>query len=366
MLKYRLAFASIRGMGVDLATRLLEVVGSEEEFFSLSETQLRQLTGSRSRIYSKKYRQDQLAQAERELDFLSRSNIKTLYYTDAAYPQRLLHAPDAPCLLFTTGTCDLNAAHVVSVVGTRHATPYGTSWTADFVDRLSRRLPDTIVVSGLAYGIDISAHRACLRSGLPTVAVMARGLNAIYPAHHRNDAAAIVRSGGLCLTEYRSFDSIHRSNFLARNRIIAGMADCTVVVESASTGGALVTASLAASYNRDVMAVPGRVGDEFSKGCNKLICSNRALAITCADDLLKAMRWDEHAIDEAAQLEIFPELTSEQQTVVDLLKSGGDMHINSIAEQAGMPVYRVMAALVELDCKGLVLTLPGSRYAIRK
>lgn len=362
-LLYKVAFASIRGMGVELAQRMLDVIPSEKDFFMLPEQELKQIIGGRSRIYEQAYRNKQLEKAKRELDFISSKNIKLLYYTQDDYPTRLREACDAPILLYASGNCDLNSAHVVSIVGTRHATNYGIKITGELVQQLSERLDDVIVVSGLAYGIDIAAHRASLRCGIPTVAVMARGLNQIYPASHRKDAVEIVRSNGMIVTDYQSQDEIHKGNFLARNRIIAALADCTIVIESASSGGALVTASLATSYNRDVFATPGRVGDEFSKGCNKLIHNNQAMSISSADDIIEAMRW-EAKTQQAQQLDLFPELTAEEQKIVDLLQQEGDTHINIIASHTGMPVYRIMASLVELDCKGIVITLPGSRYAL--
>ena len=365
-LRYRIAFASIRGMGVDLARQLLEVAGSEEAFFAMSEKDLRQLTRGHSKVYTNFYRQQQLERADRELDFIAQNKIATSYFTDPGYPRRLLEASDAPCMLYSRGDCDLNSAHIVSMVGTRHATHYGVSFCDSLVRDLAAALPDAVVVSGLAYGIDIAAHRACLRHGLSTVAVMARGLNAIYPALHRNDAVAIVRHGGLVVTDYLSTDEVHRGNFLARNRIIAALSDCTVIVESADHGGSLVTASLAQSYNRDVMAVPGRVNDEFSRGCNRIIRTSQAMSISSAADLIAAMNWDQGRKEQhAQQLEVFPELNDEEQAVVDVLKQKGDVHINDLANALQLPIYRLMSTLVELDCRGIILTLPGCRYCMK-
>lgn len=365
-LRYRIAFASIRGMGVELARQLLEVAGSERAFFDMSEHELRDATKGHSKIYTNFYRQQQLERADRELDFIVQNHIDTTYFTDADYPRRLLEAEDAPCMLYSRGTCDLNSRHVISMVGTRHATQYGISFCDTFIRDLATALPDAVVVSGLAYGIDIAAHRACLKHGLSTVAVMARGLNGIYPAMHRNDAVKIVRNHGMVLTDYLSSDEIHRSNFLARNRIIAALSDCTIIVESADHGGSLVTASLAQSYNRDVMAVPGRVGDEFSRGCNRIIRTSQAMSITCADDMIEALSWDlERKAQKSQQLEVFPELNKEEQAVVNILKQQGDVHINTLATSLGMPIYRLMSTLVELDCRGIILTLPGCRYCMK-
>lgn len=362
-LTLRIAFAGMQGMGVDLARKLLDVVGSEEHFFAMGEKELRALTRGRSKIYRDDYRRECLERARREVAFVQGHNITAIYYADDAYPRRLLEAPDAPAMIYTLGKCDLESAHVISVVGTRHATQYGMRFCDTLIGELAQRLPDLVVVSGLAYGIDIAAHRAALRHGVPTVAVLPRGLNRIYPAAHRNDAIAIARSGGMLLTDYTSQDTVQKSNFLARNRIVAALSDCTVVVESAGSGGALVTASLAMSYDRDVMAVPGRCGDEYSTGCNKLIATNKAALIACADDMMAAMRW-ESAVQQPQQLDLFPELTGEEQAVVDAIRNHGEIHLNALADALHQPVYKLMSILVELDCKRVITTLPGCRYTI--
>lgn len=363
-LTYRIAFASLQGMGIDLARKLLDVVGSEEQFFAMSEKELRGLTRGRSKIYGDTYRRDCLQRAVLEEAFVREHNIDVAYFADSSYPHRLLEAPDAPALYYSLGKCDLESAHVISVVGTRHATQYGIRFCDTLIGELAKRLPDLVVVSGLAYGIDIAAHRAALKHGVPTVAVLPRGLNRIYPATHRPDAIAIVKQGGMLLTDYTSQDAVQKSNFLARNRIVAALSDCTVIVESAGAGGALVTASLAISYNRDVMAVPGRCGDEFSAGCNKLIATNKAALITGADDLMAAMRWEGIA-SEPQQLGLFPDLTREEQAVVDIIRDHGEIHLNALADALHVPVYKLMSILVELDCKNVIVTLPGCRYTLQ-
>ena len=362
-LVYHIAFASLQGMGVDLARKLLDVVGSEERFFAMSEKDLRALTHGRSKIYSDNYRRECLQRAVNEEAFVREHGIKATYFTDEDYPHRLIEAADAPVMIYTLGKCDLESPHVISVVGTRHATQYGVRFCDTLIGELAQCLPDLVVVSGLAYGIDIAAHRAALKHGVATVAVLPRGLNRIYPAMHRNDAVAIAKHGGMLLTDYTSQDDVQKSNFLARNRIVAALSDCTVIVESAGSGGALVTASLAMSYNRDVMAVPGRCGDEFSTGCNKLIATNKAALITSADDLLSAMRWEGLA-RQPQQLDLFPELTKEEQAVVDVIRDNGEIHLNTLADKLHTPVYKLMSILVELDCKNVITTLPGCRYAI--
>ena len=365
---YRMAFAGIRGMGVELAQRLLDIIPSEKDFFAISERELKSITGSRTKVWERSFRDEVLRKAETELRFVEQKNVKVLYFTDNNYPKRLLNASDAPILLYTIGGCNLNAKHVISVVGTRRSTHYGATFCDKLVKDLSKMLEgNLVIVSGLAYGTDINAHRAALKYKVPTVGVQACGLNKIYPAEHRDDAAHIVQTDGAIVSDYTSQNQIHRGNFLARNRIIAALSDCTVVVESADKGGALVTANIAASYSRDVFAVPGRVGDEYSKGCNRLIMNNQAAAITCAEDLVKAMRWESKLIPEQTkELELFPRLTTEQQKVVDILRKNGDQHINDLAGLMAMPIYRLMATLVELDTKGVIATLPGCRYTLKR
>ncbi len=363
-LTYRIAFASVHGMGIDLANKILDVIPSEQEFFSLSEKELKSITGSHSKLCEREYRNAQLERAKREVEFVEESHIGVTYFTDNDFPARLLNAPDAPILLYTCGRCNPNPAHAISIVGTRRATVYGAHFCDTLIADLAERLPDLVVISGLAYGIDISAHRACLRYGVPTVAVQARGLNKIYPADHRNDAKEIVKRGGAIVTDYQSQDEIHRGNFLARNRIIAALSDCTIVVESAEKGGALVTASIAQSYNRDVFALPGRTGDPYSTGCNNLIKNNKAGLITGADDLIESMRWIDKTVTKGKTLELFPELSEEEQRIVDVIRDMGDVHINTLTEKLGIPVYKIMSTLVDLDCRRIILAKPGCRYCL--
>ncbi len=364
-LTYRIAFACIRGMGVDLAQKILDVIPDEKEFFTISEKELKLITNSRSKITGRDYRNACLEKASHEIDFIEKNNINILYFKDKHFPQRLLHATDAPILLYAAGSCNWNAKHFVSIVGTRRCTEYGRNFCDKLVKGLAEALPQVITVSGLAYGTDINAHRYSVKHHVPTIGVQACGLNKIYPAEHRNDAAQIVKNGGAIITDYTSQDVIHKGNFVARNRIIAALSDCTVVVESADKGGSLITANIAQSYQRDVFALPGRTGDECSAGCNMLIQKNQAMLITGADDLIDAMRWESRKKNKLnVELELFPNLTKEEQSIVDIIKQAGDIHINSLTEATGLPVYRIMSKLVELNCKGIILSLPGCRYTM--
>ena len=349
-LLYRMAFASLRGINFILAREFLARLGSERDFFEASESSLSSMTGgTRSRLFSRSYRDEVLDAARRELDFVAANSIATIYHTDSRYPSRLLEADDAPLMLYGLGNADLNPPASIAIVGTRHATPYGTAFVDALIKRLAQRMAiKPLIVSGLAFGIDIAAHRAALREGLPTAAVLAHGLNTIYPAQHRTTAVEIARSEGMLLTDYRSCDPIHKGNFLARNRIVAGLVDCLIVVESAAKGGALITARIADSYSRDVFAVPGRLGDKFSAGCNKLIARSRAHLITGADDLIEAMQWPVRE-EETAQLSLFPELSPADQAIIDLLSERGEARPAEIALALGQPIGKIMAALVDLE-----------------
>lgn len=362
----QLAFSMIRGMTPDVASEILEAVGSEDAFFRMSEKELRDFAQLSSRIFDDGYRSGLLEKAERELAFISEKGVRTVYFTDKDYPARFLTVPDAPLMLFAAGGCKLNAKKLVSIVGTRHATNYGVGLCRDLVVGLAEQVGgDVVIVSGLAYGIDIAAHQAALDVGLPTIAVVAHGLDMIYPAQHRSTAAEIVRHGGAVVTEYPSSTRVHRSNFLARNRIVAALADCTVVVESAEKGGALVTANVAQSYGREVFAFPGKVSDEYSAGCNRLIRKNVASLLLSAADLADAMGW-ERKEPVVVQQELFVELTAEEQRIVDLLAEKGELHINELGVALNVPIHKLLSLLVDMEFHGLIDVLPGNRYAARK
>ena len=368
LLKYRMALASVRGMGVELAQRLLDVLPDEASFFSADSRELGRLLQTNNKIIESDYRRRLLKAAEEEIKFIRDNGISVTYFTDHDFPARLLNAPDSPILLYSRGQCNLNRGKVISIVGTRHATPYGTRFCETLVADLAKYFKkDLIVVSGLAYGIDIAAHRAALHEGVPTVAVLAHGLNTIYPAVHRSTANEIVRNGGTLLTDYTSHDYISRANFLARNRIVAALADCTVIVESAEKGGAMVTASIAASYNRDVFALPGRYTDAYSDGCNKLISRNMASMLTSSEDLITAMRWElpDNGVKQERQRELFPELTTEEQQVLDFIKQQGgtQVHINTIYSALKIPMSQLLGMLIDLEFKGVVAPAAGNKYS---
>jgi len=311
-----------------------------------------------------------LKRAEVELEFIEKHKIKCLTIGDNNYPQRLMNCDDAPLTLFYLGNADLNKLRIVSVVGTRKCTPYGRDVTEKFIHELKDLCPDVLIMSGLAYGIDIVAHRAALECGMDTVGVLAHGLDTLYPAAHRNTAKQMISQGGL-LTEYFQQTKGDRMNFLRRNRIVAGMADATIVIESAYRGGSLSTARIANEYNREVFAVPGRINDEASEGCNKLIARNKAQIFTNAHDFVEAMGWDydkkmEEAMSKGIQPNLFPTLSPEGQKVVDVLKNSNDLQINILSVQSGISIPELSSLLFDLEMEGIVKALPGGVYHVVK
>lgn len=363
-LRYRIALAGIKGMKRVLAEKLVELTGDVSSFFTLSQKELSELTGWNSSLFSEVERGRALMTAADEVAFIRKNGITPLFFTDTDYPQRLLECDDAPLMLYYKGRASLQPPRVVSIVGTRHATPYGKNFVENLVRDLADVCPDVLIVSGLAYGIDIAAHRAALRYGLPTVAVLAHGLNTIYPSQHRNTAVEMLEHGGL-LTEYGSWQATHRGFFLARNRIVAGLADAVVVVESGVEGGSLTTAHIAADYHRDVFALPGRVGDISSMGCNNLIKQNRAALITGVDDLMEVMGWAsprEKSSQIALTATVEVELTADEQRIMNYLRNQGDGQINRMAVELDCPIATLSAILVELEFKGCVTAFPGGVY----
>lgn len=307
-----------------------------------------------------------LKRAEEELEFDRRHHIKPLCLNNPAYPQRLKECADAPLVLYYRGTADLNATRIVSIVGTRHCTVYGQDLVRRFVAGLRSICPGAVVFSGLAYGVDICAHRNALQCGMETVAVLAHGLDEIYPGVHRQTAEQMLAQGGL-LTEYMSGTRPDKMNFVRRNRIVAGCADATILVESAAKGGGLITCRIARSYSREVFAFPGNVGAPYSEGCNRLIRNNEAALITGADDFADAMGWQNEALLQQAQRkgierQIFPELSDDERRIVDTLRKSNDLQVNILSVKSGIPVNRLASMLFSLEMKGVVRTMAGAVY----
>ncbi len=307
-----------------------------------------------------------MRRAEVELEFDLQHGIRPLTLIDDDYPERLRHVDDAPLVLFYKGTADLNQQRVINIVGTRHCTAYGQDVISRFVSDLRQLCPQVLVVSGLAYGVDIHAHRQALAQGYDTVAVLAHGLDDLYPRRHRDTAVRMVGQGGL-VTEFLTQTSADKMNFVRRNRIVAGMSDACILVESAAKGGGLITAEIAQGYGRDVFAFPGRMGDFYSEGCNNLIRDNGAGLILTAKDFVQAMGWEtdttlSKARHQGIERELFPELTAEEQAVVQVLRVHNDLQINLLSVQADVPVGKLTAILFSLEMKGVVKSLAGGTY----
>ncbi len=302
--------------------------------------------------------------AEKEMKFIEQKSVKALCLNNPDYPQRLRNCDDAPIILFYCGNANLNAKRIVSMVGTRKCSEYGKDLCKSFVSDLKSLVPDALIVSGLAYGIDIHSHCAALNNEMPTIGVVAHGLEKIYPSAHREYAKKMVANGGI-LTEYIHETNIEKSNFLKRNRIVAGISDCTVVVESGSHGGSLVTANLANAYNRDVFAFPGRTCDENSAGCNKIIADNKASLLLNAEELVNAMNWGKPRVVQRDLFETQPILSNEEQKIVDCLKNVDFKSINLIVNETGLSFGIVSATIFELEEKDIVTQIGGARVRLR-
>lgn len=307
-----------------------------------------------------------LKRAEVELEYDMKYGITPLPLNDENYPDRLRDVDDAPLVLFYKGNANLNQLRVINIVGTRHCTVYGQEVIARFVRELKELCPQVLIVSGLAYGVDIHAHREALANGYETIGVLAHGLDELYPTRHRETAVRMLTQGGL-LTEFLTQSKVDKINFVRRNRIVAGISDACVLVESAAKGGGLITAGISQSYGREVFAFPGRLGDVYSEGCNRLIMNNGASLLLTANDFVQAMGWEvDMALGKARkqgiEREIFPELSDEEQAVVNALQAHNDLQINMLAVQANIPIGKLTALLFSLEMKGVIKALAGGTY----
>ena len=307
-----------------------------------------------------------MKRAEFELKFMQEHQIRAITLNDDDYPQRLRECADAPIILYYKGNADLNQSKIISIVGTRQCTQYGIDLIRRFVSDLRRHCPEMLIVSGLAYGVDINAHRQALAQGYPTVAVLAHGLDHIYPYHHRDTAAQMLNHGGL-LTEFMTQTNADKPNFVRRNRIVAGLSDAVIVIESKSKGGGLITADIAQSYNRAVFAYPGAVGMPCSEGCNNLIRDNVAALISNADDFVRAMGWQDEtkrreALSDGIERNLFPDLSPEESSIVKQLQQTNDLQLNILSVKTGIPIGHLTALLFQLEMKGVIKPLAGGMY----
>jgi len=363
-LLHRLGLTFIKNIGPALAKSMLFHFGDEEQVFKASKAKLTQVSGIGEKRYLDINFKAALERAEEELNYIEKNNIKPIFYTDPEYPKRLKNCIDSPILLYGKGSFNLNPRHVISIVGTRRATEYGKQLCRQLVEELQQY--NVLIVSGLALGIDTYAHKECLKQGLQTVGVLGHSFDTMYPAQNRSLAEKMQENGGI-LTEYPSGTIPDRENFPQRNRIVAGMADATVVVEAGIKGGALITAEIANSYNRDVFAFPGKIDDEFSEGCNLLIRHNKAGLLTCAADLAYSLGWEKMDDGRPAveQLSLPMDLSNEERVILDIIhQHKSPLAIDELTLKANMPMSQLAMNLLNMEMQGFIRSLPGKTYCI--
>lgn len=361
---HEIALVMTPGIGNTTCRHLMELCSSAEELFSLSHKQLIELFGDHHDIISAIEHRTAMPRAEQEMCYSESKGIRPLFFTEDAFPQRLNREDcmDSPALIYVLGNADLNAERTVSVVGTRHATPQGRENTNELVKQLTAY--NTSIISGLAYGIDTASHVAALDNDLPTVAVLGHGLDRIYPQQNRPLASRIVHNGGALVTEYPSGTAINPRLFPARNRVIAALGDATVVMEASAKGGALITATIASSYHRDVFAVPGRLTDTYSVGTNNLIATNRACMLRTADDVALQLGWPVAGHQMTIADEPQQKLTPDEERVVELLRKNLTLTLDEIVVRTNMPMPKVASLLFNLEMNKIVRVLPGRMYEL--
>lgn len=361
-LLYQLALTLVPNIGDVHAKLLVQHYGSASAVFKAKRSELEKIEGMGEVRASAVRDFKDFTAAEKELAFIEKYKIQPLFLTDDAYPKRLLNCYDPPTILFYKGTADLNTTRMLSVVGTRRQTEYGRHFTEQLIEGLAGE--GVLVVSGLAIGIDGTAHKAALKHKLPTVGVVGHGLDKIYPQEHTRLAREMILEGGGVLTEFFSGTDPDKHNFPQRNRIVAGISNATVVIETEVKGGSMITAKLAASYNRDVFALPGRITDKMSSGCNHLIQHNIASLFTGAKDLLEMLGWSEQKKKPRPQKELFIELSADERTILNLLQQKEAVHIDEINIQSRLTSSAVAAALLNLELQNVVVGMPGKLYKI--
>jgi DNA processing protein len=360
-LQHQIALTLLTGGGKKKIRKILTHFEDSTDFFKASKHRLKTIPGIGEKFLQQLDRESALREAEKYEVFMDKHRIKTMFYTDAIFPYRLNQCEDAPILMYTLGKMDCNMPRVVSIVGTRNASSYGRKICEDLLHSFVGK--DIVVVSGLAYGIDIYAHKLCTELGIQTIGVLGHGLDRIYPQAHIPIAQKMLENGGL-LTEFLPGSKPDRENFPMRNRIVAGMCDATIVIESGERGGSLITAELANDYARDVFAFPGDITREYSKGCNYLIQKNKAHLITSSDDFFEMMDWKDTTKTENKQLQLFAELDEQEQKIVTLLKDSQEVSLDVLAIKTEIPVRLMSGILLGLELKGVVKALPGKRFGL--
>lgn len=356
---FTLALLQVEGIGDVIAKKLLKNFGSAEEILKAKKTDLAKIDGIGKSILSNLKNPTIFNLAEAELDFLEKENITSLYFQNENYPERLKHCIDAPVLLFQSGNINLTNPKIISIVGTRNITTYGSEFTKKFIEELAPLNP--IIVSGFAYGVDIVSHQIAMENNLQTIGVLAHGLNQIYPKNHKKYMAKMEQNGGF-LTEFWTHSKPDRENFVKRNRIVAGMSEATIVIESAEKGGSLITANLANDYNREVFALPGRSNDKLSQGCNNLIKTQRAQLITSAADLVYHLNWEIKKKEaKTIQKQLFVSLDENEQKIYNFLQKGKEL-LDIISIECDIPIFKLSGILLNMELKGIIKPLPGKIF----
>lgn len=350
-----------KSVGDILAKKLIVATGSVEQIFHEKSSNLLKINGIGTHIIHQLLDKKNENLARQELDYIVKNNIQYSYFLDNEYPTNLQHCIDAPILIFKDGNISLTNERIVSIVGTRNITSYGRDFCKELIQDLKEYNP--IIVSGFAYGVDICAHKEAIKNELQTIAVLAHGFEEIYPKTHKKYIHQLNENGGF-ITEFWHDETPLRENFLKRNRIVAGISQATIIIESAEKGGSLVTADIANSYNRDVFAVAGRTTDLFSMGCNNLIKNNKAALLTSADDIAKMLNWDTEQlkISKPKQVQLFVELKEEEQKIYDYLCKNRKQILDVIALDCAIPIYKLAPLLLQLEMKGVVKPLPGKLF----
>ena len=356
---YEIALTLVPGIGVVNGKKLVAYCGGAEAVFCEKKNALTQIGGITDAIVQNIDSKKVMPRAEQELEFMEKNGIKPLFYLDKDYPKRLQHCHDSPMMLYYKGNADLNSNKVVGVVGTRNITDYGRYVAEQIIEDLSS--DNILIVSGLAYGVDAAAHKSALKYDLATVGVLGHGMQTIYPAENRKLSAKMIEKGGV-LTEFISGTKPDKENFPKRNRIVAGMVDCLLVVESALKGGAMITAEIANSYDREVFAVPGRVGDIYSEGCNQLIKTNKANLVTNATDIRYVMRWDVDTKVVSKQMRLFRDFSDEEKKVMGVFENNSIVHLDDIIVGTDLSPSKIASVLLSLEFDGVLTALPGKRY----
>ncbi len=362
-LVHALALLKTDGVGDVIAKKLINHCGSAENIFKSKPSFLKRIDGVGSVLLHNLKDTTVFKKAESEFHYIKENAIDVVYFLEDDYPERLKHCIDGPILLFSTGKINWNTRKVISIVGTRQITSYGTEFCKKLIEDLAPLNP--IIVSGFAYGVDIVAHQVAMDHGLQTIGVLAHGMNQIYPKTHKKYVAKMEQNGGF-LTEFWSTSNPEKENFVRRNRIVAGISEATIVIESAEKGGSLITATLANDYNRDVFAVPGRVSDKLSQGCNSLIKTQRAHLMTSAADLIYILNWEiDSEVNHDAkpiQKQLFVTLDYEEQKIYDYLLKNGKQLLDVLAIECDFPVYKLSSILLNMELKGVIRPLPGKLF----